>query len=58
MMAEAMDDDIVLATEIHGRVVTVRAGIEVDDCGQFSVALFVDGKQRFEAFFTDKGGDR
>ena len=40
--------------ESHGRDVTVTAGCDVDEHGQFRVALYVDGKERYAAHFTPK----
>jgi hypothetical protein len=35
----------------------LEVGGEIDGCGQFRVALSVDGKERFAGYFTDKSED-
>jgi hypothetical protein len=38
----------------NGRVITLEVDDEIDECDQFRVALSVDGKERWEAWFTNK----
>jgi hypothetical protein len=37
-----------------GRTVTLKVGDTIDACGQFRVALLVDGKELYAAHVTDK----
>lgn len=45
---------IVSISETFGRKIEVEIGEELDKCDQFPIAVWVDGKERFRAFFTDK----
>jgi hypothetical protein len=40
---------------VHGRRVELAVGLECDGQSQFPVRVVVDGKERYAAWFTDKG---
>jgi hypothetical protein len=53
----SLGDTTFVTLDAFGRGITLEIGGEIDGCGQFRVALSVDGKERFAAYFTDKSED-